>query len=112
MIHIRIGLFIYLLTKSCSSLGFVGYPLDDNTDSRTISVCTNYGNDQTYNIYFHEVMHACLHNHQHHFIIKKELQAHVTTLPKQLEEGEVDSLSACMIPALENKDAQQFLGIK
>ena len=110
----HIGLFVYLLISGCSSLGYVAYPLDDNNkkEHRVISVCTKYGKDQTEEIYLHELIHACVHNHYHSFKTDKELQEHISIIQKQLEEPFVGSLSACVDNALENKDANKFLGIK
>lgn len=109
---LQIGLYSYLLLKSCKGLGDVAYPLDDIGGQRQIAICTDYGVEQAKQIYVHEVLHACLHNHSHKFSTKEELEAHLATTPSQLEEPFVSNLAACMLPALEDKDALKFLGIE
>lgn len=110
---LHVGLFVYLLVKSCSfGLGAVAYPLDDTgTQSRTIMVCTSYGVDQTMQVYTHELVHACLHNHRHKFKTKQELQDHISKIPEQSEEGLVSTLAVCLTQPLGDKDALEFLGL-
>ena len=112
---ITVGMFTYTLIASCLGLGGVGYPPDDTVKDaahRVIIVCTDLGPDQARQVYVHELIHACLHNHNHHFNTQKELEAHINTVKEQSEEALVDTVSACMVSALENKDALRFLGIE
>lgn len=111
---VHIGIFIYMLITNCpgNTLGATIYPLNDNNgQSRIICISTKYGPYQTKEVFVHELIHACLHNHEHHFKTKQELENHVDTVPEQSEEELVDSLAYCMVPVLENKDVQQFLGL-
>ena len=111
---ITIGLYSYLLVTSCLGAGAVGYPQDDNNKEmqRTIVVCTEYGPEQAEQIYVHETIHACIHNHPHHFKTQEELANHLKDIDKQSEELFVANLAACVVPVLENEDAIEFLGIK
>ena len=109
---LQIGMYSYLLIKSCASLGDVKYPLDDKAGQRRLSVCTDYGAEQAREIFMHEVMHACLHNHPHSFKTRTELEKHVEEIPSQTEEPFVSNLAACMLPALEDTDALKFFGLE
>lgn len=111
---VHIGLFVYLLVKTCSygSLGATVYPLADNDGQRRIiQVCTEYGPDQTKQVFVHELIHACLHNHLHHYKTKADLEKEVSTIPDQPEELFVQNLAYCMTPVLGDKDVFTFLGI-
>ena len=109
---ITIGLYSYLLMKSCTSLGNVQYPLDDGKEIRIIELCTDYGPEQTKQEFVHEVIHACLHNHAHSFGSKEELAAHLAYIDKQPEEAMVANLAACMVPVLGDNDVTNFLRLK
>lgn len=109
---VHIGMFVYMLVKSCSydHLGLTAYPVDDNLGERRIIVCADFGANQTQQIFVHELVHACLHDHEHHFKTKEELQYHVDTVKEQKEETLAIDLAYCMVPVLENNDVKKFLG--
>lgn len=110
---LTIGLYTYLLSKTCIGMGDVAYPIEDKDNvSRIICVDTTYGQDQTKQIFIHEVLHACLHNHKHTFQSKKDLADHIAEIDKQSEEAIVSHLSFCLVSALEQKDVAKFFGIE
>jgi hypothetical protein len=109
---ITIGLYVYLLTSNCVDFGDVSYPVKDNSSTiRIINVCKDYGSEQTQEVFTHELIHACLHDHKHDFKTEKELEDHLATVEQQPEEALVSSLAACMSPVLADATVRKFLGI-
>lgn len=108
---ITIGAYVYLLIKSCDkNLGAVGYTRDDS--HRQLVVCTDYGKEQTKEIFTHEVMHACIHNHPHNFKTDEELKAHILEIPQNIEEPFVSNLAHCIVQAEDNKEVKTYLGLE
>jgi hypothetical protein len=101
---VEIGMSFYLLIKSCDGFGEVDFPLDDNTRLRELHICTDYGPEQTREIEIHEVLHACLHNHEHHFKTRQELADDLKYIDKQDAELFTASLAHCISQALEKID--------
>ncbi len=105
---ITIGFYVYLLVAGCSNSS-VSYPLVDNgTQDRVITVCTDYGLDQTKEIEMHEIVHACVHNHEHNFKTKKDLANHLRVIPEQSEEIFTTDTAHCILEAWDEFKANDY----
>lgn len=100
---VYIGSFSYAVAYDSESLGKVSYPLDDDAEFRILTLPTLKG-QQPVSIE-HEEIHACMHDHSHHFKTRAELEAH---LEKQMySEEEVATILAPCLLELQKVDLRQ-----
>lgn len=76
-------------------MGAVGFPINDNLRTRTISVCKEVDAPQRKLVAEHELMHICYHNHVHVFQTNAELSEHLSH--RYSEEDSIEIVSQCMI---------------
>ena len=101
---VAIGDYSYLVSFSSDTLGKTSFPRDDTYANRTMTLPTM--KDQDAVSFEHEEIHACMHNHPHHFITAEELKNH---LEKQTytEEEVATILAPCML-GVSNEEAGKF----
>jgi hypothetical protein len=100
---VYIGSFLYSLTYNKNTLGMTHFPMDDSYQGRSIELPTMEG--QLPISWEHEKLHACMHNHEHHFKTKEAFEAHLR-MQTYTEEELVTILAPCML-ALEKVDLRQ-----
>lgn len=106
---VYIGSFHYTVVYSSGTLGRTSYPIDDDFGHRYITMPANM-DGQVPMSWEHEQIHACLHDHAHHFKTDEELRAH---LEKQTySEEEVATILAPCLLALKNVDLRQNVSKK
>jgi len=103
---VYIGSYAYAVVYSPSTLGKTSYPLDDDFGHRYITMPENM-DTQVPMSWEHEKIHACMHDHAHHFKTAAELKDH---LEKQMySEEEVATILAPCLLALESVDLRQHV---
>ena len=89
----RIGKFSYEVNYSLT-LGEVKFPIDDDKGKRIVEL--PYDLQQRKFSLAHEVVHACFHNHEHHFRTKAELQKHIDDFSYGNEESVAAIVGLCI----------------
>lgn len=101
---VYIGSYGYDVYYSSETLGKTSYPVDDDFGHRFITMPANM-DGQVPISWEHEKIHACMHDHAHHFKTGAELKAH---LEKEMySEEEVATILAPCLLALESVDLRQ-----
>ena len=90
----RIGKFNYEVEYRSDSLGEIQFPLDDATGKRKLILPIDL--QQQKFSFKHEIVHACLHDHEHHFKTKEELQAHIDYFRYTNEESVATVIGVCL----------------
>lgn len=89
----------YTIVKDCAELAKVYFPLDDTKENRILYVCPDYPG-QMKQLEMHELLHICMHAHQHAYRTQEEMDKHLHE-QKYSEEYFATIVSPCII---ENKD--------
>lgn len=101
---IVLGLNAYQVIDNCSDQGGVYFSKDDSKENRVLSLCLDTVSDQ---VVEHELLHICLHQHQHAYATDKELNQHLTD-EQYSEEYFASVVAPCL---LENQD-KLFLALE
>lgn len=86
----------YHVTNNCQELGGTYFPPDDSTAVRVLNICEQYGPTQTRQIVEHELLHICMHSHEHHYLTNEELEDHIQ-LQRYSEEYVAHQIAPCLI---------------
>ena|ERR1700761_2488673 len=92
---IVLGGMNYNVVSSCKDLGGTYFPKDDSKQVRVLSICSQYGPDQTRQVVEHELLHICMHQHIHRFVTQQQLDSHLHV--QYSEEAFADLVSPCLI---------------
>lgn len=95
--YVQIGSFTYRIDYSPDTLGKTVYPYDDSLAQRAIILPTMKGQQPI--SWMHEKIHACMHDHQHSYKSRKELEKHLNETT--YNEEEIATLLAPCLLALE-----------
>lgn len=94
---VLIGSFTYRIDYSPDTLGKTVYPIDDDDAQRYIVLPSMKGQQPV--SWMHEKIHACMHDHPHHYKTKQELEKHLNETT--YDEEEIATLLAPCLLALE-----------
>lgn len=97
---IQIGDYRYKVIYSNMSLGETYFVADDSKGTRTMVLPSD--SDQLAVSEMHEIMHACMHNHEHSFANEAELKKHL--FEQQYTEEEMVTILAPCILDYEDKE--------